>query len=453
MFRLLGALFLAALVVLVSPVVLAQSIVYESEPNNTPSTANKIFGAVQLLGTMDAKDQDAFEWSVSDVDAAKRWTFELQGIPGELTIVEVMRVEYADNGVDVRSREKLFTMGTRDGSKPSVHEDLLFEPGEYVLGIAHNGSGGGFRPPAGSLEFDRAVTGGQAAAKQPPGAYRLSIREGDALRLKQGSESAATRTKALTMRLGTQSALLSDSADSWFQVDVGEKDALQKWDITGQVPVGRKAKATLFAPDNTSLATAEADGKGKFSWPDLSLGKGTYFIEMKAPESGFIRSLQLSPAGLRIEGAEAEPNDNWAQANRVAFTQPVTGKLAKSGDSDYFRFAPAPTVAEKMLTLRLETAADTNLTLCLTDSKGQRLQCRANTGVVELPDLVLEEGEWGFFVERGKLGSAYSVTLVEQGAIAQGMEAEPNDKIENAAAIPDNNRIKGRFAGEDTDFY
>ena len=227
MFRLLGALFLAALVVLVSPVVLAQSIVYESEPNNTPSTANKIFGAVQLLGTMDAKDQDAFEWSVSDVDAAKRWTFELQGIPGELTIVEVMRVEYADNGVDVRSREKLFTMGTRDGSKPSVHEDLLFEPGEYVLGIAHNGSGGGFRPPAGSLEFDRAVTGGQAAAKQPPGAYRLSIREGDALRLKQGSESAATRTKALTMRLGTQSALLSDSADSWFQADIGESDSVR----------------------------------------------------------------------------------------------------------------------------------------------------------------------------------------------------------------------------------
>jgi Mg-chelatase subunit ChlD len=431
----------------------AQSIVYESEPSNTPATANKVSGAVQLIGTMDASDQDAFEWSVSDVDAAKRWTFELQGIPGELTIVEVMRVEYAENGVDVRSRQKLFTMGTRDGSRPSVHEDLLFEPGEYVLGIAHNGSGGGFRPPAGSLDFDRAVTGGQPAAKQPPGAYRLSIREGDALRLKQGSESAATRVKALKMRPGAQSALLSDSADSWFQVDMGEKDALQKWDITGQVPVGRQAKATLFAPDNTPLATAEADGKGKFSFPDLSLGKGTYFIEMKAPESGFIRSLQLSPAGLRIVGAEAEPNDNWAQANRVAFTQAVTGKLAKSGDSDYFRFALGAPVAEKMLTLRLETGADSKLTLCLTDGKGQKLQCRENTGVVELPDLVLEEGEWGFFVERGKAGSAYSVALVEQGAIAQGSEVEPNDKIEYAAAIPDNNRIKGRFAGEDTDFY
>ena len=46
---------------------------------------------------------DAYLWTVSDVDALKRWSFELRGIPGRLTIVEIVRLEYADNGIDVRS--------------------------------------------------------------------------------------------------------------------------------------------------------------------------------------------------------------------------------------------------------------------------------------------------------------------------------------------------------------
>ena len=452
MFRSWRVFLMVALLAIVATDTLAQPSVYEVEPNNEPSTANKVSGAVLLVGTMDAGDQDAFEWSVSDVDAAKRWTFELQGIPGELTIVEVMRIEYADNGVDVRSREKLFTMGTRDGSKPSIHADLLFEPGEYVLGVAHNAGGGGFRPPAGSIEFDRALSG-QAVVEKQPGAYRLSIREGDGLRLKQGSESPSTRTTALKMRAGSQSALLSDSADSWFQVDIAEKDALQNWDIVGQVPVGRAAMATLYASDNTRLATAAADGKGKFLFPDLGLAQGSYFVELDAAESGYIRSVQVNPIGMRIDGVESEPNDSSQLANRADFTRAVTGRLAQSNDQDNFLFSLAEPAREQMLALRLETGADSKLTFCLTDAKGQRLQCRENTGVVELPDLLLEQGDWGFIVERGKEGTEYSVTLLEQGAITRGIEVEPNDKLEYAAAIPDNNRIKGRFTGDDADFY
>lgn len=453
MSNLLCSSMMVVILAIAAPASVAQSSVYEVEPNNTPATANKVSGAVLLIGTMAANDQDAFEWSVSDVDAAKRWTFELQGIPGELTIVEVMRVEYAENGVEVRSRQRLFTMGTRDGSKPSIHADLLFEPGEYVLGVAHSGAGAGFRPPAGSIEFGGSGGGQSTAAKQAAGAYRLIIREGDALQLKQGSESASARETALKLRPGTQGALLSETPASWFQIDIAAKDALLNWDIAGQVPVGRKATVSLFAPDKSELATATADGKGRFSFADLGLKNGAHFIELKAAEGGYIRSVQVNPIGKRVEGAEAEPNDTWRLANRTDFAQAATGRLAKSGDQDYFQFSIEKPDQEQLRSLRLETGTDSKLTLCLIDAKGERLQCREGTGGVELPDLLLEQGEWGFMVERGKEDTAYSVSLVDQGPVANGSEVEPNDSIEHAAAIPGSNRIKGRFTGKDTDSF
>jgi hypothetical protein len=95
-----------------------------------------------VIGALTSQDQDAYKWTVSDVDAQKRWNFELQGVPGRLTVVEVIRVDYADNGVDVASVERLFKMGTRDGTVPSFHEDMIFDPGDYILGVAGTGSGG-----------------------------------------------------------------------------------------------------------------------------------------------------------------------------------------------------------------------------------------------------------------------------------------------------------------------
>ena len=69
----------------------------------------------------------------------KRWTIELTGIPAALTVLEVMRLEYADDGVGVTGREELFAIGSRDGSRPGIIEDVLFEPGDYLLGLSRAG--------------------------------------------------------------------------------------------------------------------------------------------------------------------------------------------------------------------------------------------------------------------------------------------------------------------------
>jgi hypothetical protein len=112
---------------------------HESEPNDTPETFNRASGPVRIIGAMPPGDQDGFLWSVSDVDAVKPWTFTLQGIPGALTITEVNRLDYADDGVSVAGRETLFTIGSRDGSRPGVAEGLLFEPGDYRSRIGPGG--------------------------------------------------------------------------------------------------------------------------------------------------------------------------------------------------------------------------------------------------------------------------------------------------------------------------
>jgi hypothetical protein len=426
---------------------------YEVEPNNTPAEATEISGEVVLIGSMSGKDQDGYKWTVSDVDAQKRWNFELQGIPGQLTIVEVIRVDYADNGVDVAGVERLFKMGTRDGSVPSIHEDMLFEPGEYILGLAGAGGGGGaYRPPVDSIKFDD--EGGPTGESGPEsGGYRLTIREGSRLLLEGKPKDRSTKDSALELRLNAENAAYLETAETWYQIEITDKSAGQRWDVDGQIPVGRKAQAILYASDGSELAKTSADEKGRFSFPDLGLEVGTYTIAVKAKESGYVRAIIARSVGQRIEGAEAEPNDAWDLANRVDLSQPLTGRMGKKGESDFFLFSLADDLADTVLSLQLETAAEHQFRLCLLDRKGATVQCRENKGSIELVDLVLEPGQWGLFVGRGPDASEYTVTLSSQGAIQAGTEVEPNDDVEYAAAVPANNRIKGRFSGRLEDDY
>jgi len=431
----------------------AQPAVYETEPNNTPAEANNVSGAVTIIGTMQGDDQDGYQWTVSDVDAQKRWTLELNGIPGALTIVEVLRLEYADNGVDVAGKETLFTFGSRDGSKPAVADSLIFEPGDYLLGVAHAGGGAGsFRPPSGSIEFDETGGGGDAATDEEPGGYRLVIREGDKLYLQQTKQND-TREAAQDLRLNSEHSAYRDTPANWFRITIDEKAGVQRWDLHGQIPVGHGAQTYLRDENGQVLSQHNADKQGKFSYPDLGMAPGAYFLDIQAKQESAIRSVSIKSVGQKIEGAEAEPNDKWDLANRADLGQPVTGRMGKKGESDYFVFELNEITSDQVLKLQLETGADQQMQLCLHDAKNTRVQCRTGKGLIELPDLVLTPGEWRFAAERGPEGAEYTVTLIAQGPIQAGVEAEPNDSIEYAAAVPSNNRIKGRFSGQEDDFY
>jgi len=429
----------------------AQSVFHELEPNDTPETANRIAGAVRVLGSMAPGDQDGFLWTVSDVDAQQRWTFELDGIPGALTVVEVIRLQHADDGAGIAGRKVLFVLGSRDGSRPAIAEDLVFEPGEYLLGVARGGGNAPYRPPMQSANFE--PEGPAAAApEEDPGGYRLAIREGRAFGMSSSAVDNASREKAHAVRPGRAHLGYAGAADGWFEVAVSEQHAQQSWDLVAQVPVGRDISLTLFDAGGTKLSSAAGGKRGQASLPELSLAAGQYRVHLKAePET--LRFFAVQEGGARVAGAEAEPNDQWKIANRVDLARPLTGRFQRKGDTDYFLFEVTPAAAEERLALEVAAGDGQSFTFCLLNHRGENLQCRAGSGSVRLEGLSLEPGEYGLSLGRGAEGTEYAVTLAADGPHEPGVESEPNDSIALATGMPANQRIKGTLTKDDKDFF
>ena len=436
---------------------LAQSAYVESEPNHTPPTFNQVAGPVRIIGTMPPSDQDGFLWSVSDVDAVKPWTFTLQGIPGVLTIAEVMRLEYAEDGVTLAGRETLFTIGSRDGSRPGVAEGLLFEPGEYLLGLARAGGGGAYRPSVESARFGAldvvGAPGSDPTEDENADGYRLTIEAGKPYPSSSPKTENVNAKQALAIRPGRGISAYATSDESWFSFSLNARDAANRWDLVAQVPVGRKGVLELSDAQGRALATTVSSKQGGLRLPDLSLDPGDYRVQLKG-EADSIYTLVLEQAGLRVEGEEAEPNDQWALANRVDLSgrAPISGRFQRKGDQDYFSFELDEDAVDQRLALEIEAEPGLSYKVCLLDHQGRDLQCRTGDGHQHLSGLVLASGSYGVHLSRGSEGMSYTLRLVEDGAHDPAMEAEPNDTPAHATSVPSNRRIKGTLNKDDIDF-
>lgn len=440
---------------------------YESEPNNTPAKANAIAGATTVLGTMNDQDQDGFMWTVSDEAAQKRWVFELQGIPGRLTIADVMRVEFTENGVDVAGQERLMKIGTRDGLTPAVTEELVFEPGEYLIGIAYAGgsagtqpaSSGMFRPPAAGLTFGdggspEVAEGGAAPEDPEPGAYRLIIRESSKLYL-QPQPPEVTRDEAQEVRPGSSFHAFETRESAWYTIGFEAEDTNQRWDIRVQVPLGRSVDATLLDAAGQQLDRKRNGPRGHLEFPDIVPGDEPYVLQLEPLDPGFVTAVESVRVGQRVEGEEAEPNGSWELANRVDFSQPLQAKSSEANDADYFKFTVDEAAADMLQVLRIESEPnEEHIRFCLHDAGETVLQCRDEATPIHLPDLLLTPGEYGLSITRSRAEFQYSVTLSGQGPVEAGMETEPNDAVGIATAVPANHRIKGRGTGNrENDYY
>ena len=217
---------------------------FESEPNDKPGEYNATAGAVTLYGSLQDGDQDGYVWTVSDDDARKLWTFELHGIPeARLTQAEIFKLEYADDGEDITGQRSLFKMGTRDATRPSIHENLVFEPGEYLLGFARAGV---------------AESGGD----QEPGAYRFFIREAS-LSITRNPAANTSPGGAQQIRPGASFTSFETDETAWYRFDFSESDAANRWAISVRVPVGSEVKASLHDANGEELASHKVDEKGR----------------------------------------------------------------------------------------------------------------------------------------------------------------------------------------------
>lgn len=415
----------------------AQPSFYEAEPNNNPAEANKVRGAVTIMGAFEGQDQDAFEWTVSDVDAQKRWTIELLGIPGSVTSTEIFRLAFAENGVDVLAKTKLLEINS-NGIKPGRAEDLIFEPGEYYLGVARAG--------------------------RSSGGYRLDVHQGRKLLLDKRAKSYDRQEASHKLKLRSEYAAFLDSPESWFQFELGDEEAGLRWQVKGQVPVGEKARGSVVDADGKTLSRVTGDNRGFLSSSDLELGPGSYFVNLPGKEGGAIRAIEVASTGPRVDAKPDVPavsdsrpratTSRWELAERVDLAEPFRGRFGKAKDLHYFAFSLDEPVVADVLTLRLEADTDRKVDLCLLDSQGKNLQCRRATGGVELLDLVLSAGEWGLSA-LGHTGneSDFTVALSSQGPIPSDSEAEPNDTAVQATGMTAEQEIHGRFAMKDEDFF
>lgn len=440
------------LMALITQLALAQQSVFEREPNNTPQDATAFRGPAVLVGTLDASDQDAFSWDVSDVDAGSTWTLTFDGVPGRLSLVEVLRVQYTDDGSGVTSSEKLLVLGSRDGRKPAVVTDLLLEPGTYILGLA-GGGGGAYRPPglAGALE-DAGPAAEQAVVKDT-GAYRVSVARGRDIRAANVPTPPVSASAAVAISPNRPAAFFQQQAVTWYAFDIDEAATELTWQLEGQVSLGRTAQAILRAADDRELSRRNTDRQGRFVFHDLGLELGRYTVQIDSDDVAGIQVIGLQQGGVRTAGAEAEPNDSWRIANLVDFSTSVTGRIGARGDQDFFQVSPSEATAPEVMRLLLETGGDGELELCLTDESGTSRQCRRGRGEISLPDLILGEGRWGVSVGRGSPEQNYQLTLESQGRVRDGFEAEPNDTLAEASGMPSKLRIKGRFAGKEDDYF
>ena len=306
---------------LVAAQALGDSAFHEHEPNDVPADFHAIDGEISLSGTMLGADQDGFVWTVSDNDARKRWDFELQGIPGALTIMDVVVIDYADNGVDVAGKRSVMKMGSRDGLQAATQDGLIFEPGEYVLGFAQMGANAAssgdaaYRPPMAGLSFvSEQVTAGPdtAATETAPdpsaGAYRFLIREQN-LGVNSNKTGRETRDTAYSIRPGSEGAWFEPHATAWYKFEFTEQHAQSRWDIRVQVPVGRSATAKLYDADGKELLSGRTDKPGRLRFPDLAPPATTWYLEVETTDPGFIQLVASESVGQRVAGEEAEPNN------------------------------------------------------------------------------------------------------------------------------------------------
>lgn len=453
-----AALFLLVTSAFLFPrIVSAQGTVFDEEPNDTPQEAIEVAGAAVLTGSMDGGDQDAYRWTVSDEDAAKSWTLELQGIPGRLTVLEVIRLTYDDAG-NISATDPLLKVASRDGTLPVVVADLVFEEGEYILGLAQAGGSSMYRPPTAAASFLGDETGTAAETTEEPGGYRVRLTDNPALA--STYEPNFERDAADIVRPGAGSgAFLLDDSPVWYRIEIPEAEAALRWDVGIHVPVGREVQAILTDAEGARLGNGAGNQQGKLEFRDLALAAGSYYLQVTpsigaAERSGHLLYVTATQVGQRIEGDEAEPNNYWNQANAIDSAECCSGRIAQSGDADLFRFEVDADGTETTRRISLTSAAPTSFRVCLLDQQGIDIQCRTGAGTIDLGNLLLPPGTYGVAVRQGAEGDEYRFSIVDDNPPTPGQETEPNDLFAYATSTPESSRIRGSFdSATDIDFY
>lgn len=403
---------------------MAQILSYEQEPNNKPTQANAIKANTTLLGSMQNNDQDAFLWDVKDTDVDYTWTVSLDGIPGNLTKVDFMQLDFTEDGKSVTKVHKIDTLSNRNGSKTVSQSGLSFAPGPYYFGLSYAGK-------------DTQANG-----------YRLKIHKDKRLyylKLKNNSQQNPE-----WLRNNSLKGLYFQNPSVWLTLKINAKEAQQIWKIAGHVAIGQTLKITLHNTQDQVMSTTQSGSFGAYALKDLKLPEGQYLLELQS-QKNTIANIEMVTSGVYVKGHEAEPNNSIKTANKFDISQPISARIGNQNDVDFFSFTVSEELAQQRLQIKLNNPSKVIIELCLYQKK-TKLQCKRDKKDITLNTLVLAQGDYTLGISRAVLDTSYTIEINQQGAHQPLLESEPNDDYKHPVSVNAKGILKGEFQGKDEDF-
>src|SRR5690606_13774914 len=230
-------------------------------------------------------------WDVDEAAAANVWTVEIEGARGAVTQLDLIDVEFADNGVDAVRSDGLLRFATDDGSV-AVSGTFIVAPGRYLIGMSQAGVAG---------------------------QYVVNLRPTP---LAQGSSSfreGVSHTGAFTTH-----AQLSGGFEVPFRI--ADDQAGYVWGASFHAPIGTAPTLSIEGPGGT-VAQVTFHDHGPVRLSNLGLPAGEYRARVQpasAAESGLV-SFRLEAMGLAANGVEIEPNNSWGNASWFGLGEEVKG--------------------------------------------------------------------------------------------------------------------------------
>ncbi|MBA2246806.1 MAG: hypothetical protein H0W23_01650, partial [Chloroflexia bacterium] len=214
------------------------------EPNDLPSDAVELPpGASCASAGNAASGQDLYRWTVSEEEAARRWTISVTAIAGQVAALEVYNVEIDAAGTILAATKLVSTTGGVD--QPVSHQNLLWAPGTYYIGVASSG----------------------------PGPYQLAITMGDPL--PDTVEPAAEVPGAFAVAGAGDPATVI----TWI---LDEADAGSHWTLQLQGSVAAGLRLEMANTAGETLLAVQVGPNGIANIPDLGLPAGAYTISVRS---------------------------------------------------------------------------------------------------------------------------------------------------------------------------
>ncbi|MCX6044334.1 MAG: VWA domain-containing protein [Chloroflexi bacterium] len=414
----------------------AQSCTAEVEPNDQPAAATPISGADCITGTETGEDQDLFVWTISATDAQQIWQLAFHAMPYGVSGVQLLKIEFADNGKDVTNSTKLFELSSPDGQDVNV-DQLLLTPGTYYLGIIHSGAGG---------------------------AYQLDLQARGPLPAPNDSEPNDDADNALALPTDAGGAAIKlsgnlNGSEDWYAWTLSDQAAQQRWQVRALVPLGEQVTLAIEDADHNQILSQDANERGQIDFGPLGLAAGSYYLRLSpAADHSLAYQLTLTAAGERSLTREEEPDNDLATAYALDPAQSMQGSFPAVRDHDYYSFTVDDAFAQQQWAVNVTVATLTNtvaptVELCLYNATGEQLQCRQSTTPV-LPDLILQPGSYLLALSNlDSTAADYTIEFAQTGTPSPTQEAEPNDAITTASPLSQASVIRGQFVGDEDDYY